>query len=125
MKLLLLAMSGGAIGSGARYLVNVAAARAVGTAYPWSTLTVNVVGCLLMGLVTELVLRRYGGSSEARVFLATGILGGFTTFSAFALDFVALMRGGETVAALGYVLLSVVISITAVIAGLALGKALL
>lgn len=124
MKLLLLAMTGGAIGSGARYLVNVAYARVVGTTYPWSTLTVNIVGCLAMGLVTELVLRRLGGSAEARVFLATGILGGFTTFSAFALDFAALMRGGETFAALGYVFLSVVISIAAVIAGLALGKAL-
>lgn len=123
MKLLILAMTGGAIGSGTRYLVNIAYARAVGTAYPWSTLTVNIVGCLLMGLVTELVLRRFGGSAEARVFMATGILGGFTTFSAFALDFVALMRGNETLAALGYVVISVVISILAVYAGLALGKA--
>jgi CrcB protein len=124
MKLLLLAVTGGAIGSGARYLVNVGFARAVGTSYPWSTLTVNVVGCLLMGLVTELVLRRFEGSAEVRVFMATGILGGFTTFSAFALDFVALTRANEPAAALGYVLASVIVSILAVYAGLSLGKAI-
>ncbi len=123
MKLLLLAMTGGAIGSGARYLVNVAYARTIGTAFPWSTLTVNVIGCLLMGLVTELVMRRLGGSAEARTFLATGILGGFTTFSAFALDFASLMKGQETLAALAYVIASVVASILAVYAGLTLGKA--
>ena len=125
MRLLLLAAAGGAIGSGARYLVNVAFARTLGTGFPWSTLTVNVAGCLLMGLVTELVMRRLDGSPEARVFMATGLLGGFTTFSAFALDFAALMRGQETLAALAYVIVSVVASILAVYAGLALGKAML
>ena len=53
MRLLVLAATGGAIGSGLRYLVNVAYARAVGTSFPWSTLTVNIVGCLAMGLVTD------------------------------------------------------------------------
>lgn len=123
MTLFLLAAAGGAIGSGARYLVNVAAARALGTAFPWSTLTVNIVGCLAMGIVTEYVMRRLAGSAEARVFLATGILGGFTTFSAFALDFAALMKGEATVAAMIYAVSSVVLSLLAVYAGLALGKA--
>jgi CrcB protein len=125
MKLLLLAAAGGAIGSGARYLVNVACARGIGTTYPWSTLIVNVVGCLMMGVVTELVLRRLGGSTEARVFMATGILGGFTTFSAFALDFAALLQGERIAEGIIYILASVVLSILAVFAGLALGKALL
>ena len=95
----------------------------MGTSFPWSTLIVNLVGCLAMGLVTELIMRRLGGSSEARVFLATGILGGFTTFSAFALDFAALIKGQELAAAAVYVMASVVVSILAVFAGLALGKA--
>jgi CrcB protein len=125
MRLFLLAAAGGAIGSGARYLVNVAAARALGPHFPWSTLIVNVVGCLLMGIVAELVMRRLGGSPEARVFLATGILGGFTTFSAFALDFNALMQADARSAALLYVLASVGLSIGAVYAGLMLGKAVL
>ncbi len=123
MRLLMLAAAGGAIGSGARYLVNVACARAFGSSFPWSTLTVNIAGCLAMGLVTELVMRRFDGSAEARVFLATGILGGFTTFSAFALDFAALMRGEAAGAALVYMLASVMLSILAVYAGLAIGKA--
>lgn len=125
MRLLLLAAAGGAIGSAARHLVNVASARTLGGHFPWSTLIVNVVGCLLMGLVTELVMRRLGGSPEARVFLATGLLGGFTTFSAFALDYAALIKDGDMAAAMLYVLASVVVSILAVYAGLALGKALL
>lgn len=124
MKLLLLAAAGGAIGSGARYLVHVGTVRALGTDFPWSTLLVNLVGCLAMGLVTELVMLRLGGSVEARVFLATGILGGFTTFSAFALDFAALLTWHETLPAVVYLLASMVGSILAVYAGLALGKAI-
>ena len=123
MKLLFLAMTGGAIGSGARYLVNVGFARTLGTSFPWSTLTVNLVGCLTMGLVTELVMRKLGGSQEARVFMATGILGGFTTFSAFALDFAALVEGQRLTAALTYAAASVLLSIFGVFAGLAIGKA--
>ena len=123
MKLLFLAMTGGAIGSGARYLVNVGFARTLGTSFPWSTLTVNLVGCLTMGLVTELVMRKLGGSQEARVFMATGILGGFTTFSAFALDFAALVEGQRLTAALTYAAASVLLSIFGVFAGLAIGQA--
>lgn len=123
MKLLLLAMTGGAIGSGARYLVNVGFARAAGTSFPWSTLSVNLAGCLAMGLVAELVMRRLGGSVEARVFMATGILGGFTTFSAFALDFAALVDGERAAAAMAYAAASVLLSIAGVFAGLAIGRA--
>jgi len=122
MRLLLLATAGGAVGSGARYLVNVTCARWFGTSFPWSTLTVNIVGCLLMGLVTELVMSRLNGSPEARTLIATGFLGGFTTFSAFALDFAALTKGNEMSAAVVYMLASVAGSLVAVYAGLALGR---
>ncbi len=125
MRHLLLAAAGGALGSAARYLVNVGAARTVGTAFPWSTLTVNVLGCFAMGIVTEWLLHRLGGGAEWRIFLTTGILGGFTTFSAFALDFAALWRGEATFTAGLYVLASVALSLLAVFAGIAAGRMLM
>lgn len=125
MRLLLLASLGGAIGAGARYLVGVACAAACGGRYPWATLIVNIVGSLAMGLVVEVVALRHAGSMELRTFLATGILGGFTTFSAFSADVVALVARGETFAAAGYVTASVVLSILAMAAGLTLARAVL
>lgn len=111
---------GGGIGATARHLVNIAALRLVGPGFPAGTLTVNVVGGLLMGLLAGYLARRPGGAGEAlRLFLATGVLGGFTTFSAFSLDAVLLWERGQTAAALGYVLASVVLSILALLAGLA------
>jgi fluoride exporter len=122
MRLLMLAMGGGAIGAGGRHLVNVACARCMASGFPWATLIVNVVGSVLMGLVVEAVTRRLGGSAEWRTFLATGILGGFTTFSAFSLDAANLMNRGDNALALAYVLGSVVLSILGLYAGLALAR---
>ena len=124
MRLLILATLGGALGSAARHLVNVGMIRAFGPAYPWSTLTVNVVGSLLMGFVVDMIIRRFGGSPEMRTFLATGILGGFTTFSAFALDVSTLIGRGDSSTAIGYIIASVAISLLALYAGLALSRAL-
>jgi CrcB protein len=124
MRLFLLAAAGGALGSGARHLVNVAALRWLGPGFPWATLGVNVLGSLAMGLVIEaLILRRVAGP-EARTFLATGLLGGFTTFSAFSHDVVSLLERGAHAAAVGYVLASVLVSIAALYAGLALARPL-
>lgn len=124
MKLLLLAVVGGAFGSGARHLVNIGMARAFGPNFPWGTLTVNVVGSFLMGFLVDMVLRRFGGSPELRTFLATGILGGFTTFSAFSLDITTLIGRGDTTTAIGYIAASVVFSLAVLYAGAALSKAL-
>ena len=121
MNLILLAAAGGAIGAAARLLVNQAF---VGALYPWATITVNVVGSFLMGIVVILVAERFGGSPELRTFLATGILGGFTTFSAFSFDVVDLMtKQGSAIAAL-YAGGSVIGSVLALIAGLAAAKVL-
>lgn len=90
MRLLLLASAGGAIGAGARYLVNAGCVRCFGPAFP-GTVAVNVAGSFLMGIVAEFVARRLGGSIEARTFLATGILGGFTDLLGLLLDFAGLM----------------------------------
>ncbi len=124
MRLLIMATVGGAIGSGARHLVNIAMTRALGPAFPWATLTVNVVGSFLMGFLVDMIMRRFGGSPEMRTFLATGILGGFTTFSAFSLDISTLLSRDEIITAMVYILASVAISLLALYAGLALSRAL-
>jgi fluoride exporter len=124
MRLLILATIGGALGSGARHLVNISMTRALGPAFPWATLAVNVVGSFLMGFLVDMIMRRFGGSPEMRTFLATGILGGFTTFSAFSLDISTLLSRDEIATALIYILASVAISLLALYAGLALSRAL-
>ena len=125
MRLLLLAAAGGAIGSAARYLVNVGALRAWGPAFPWATLIVNAVGCLVMGVLAELILARFDGAPALRAFLLTGILGGFTTFSAFSLDLAQLVERKAYLAAALYLGGSVGLSIAGVFVGLALARALL
>ena len=125
MRLLALAAAGGAIGSAARYLVNVGALRAWGPSFPWSTLIVNATGCLVMGLLAETITARLGGSAALRAFLMTGILGGFTTFSAFALDFAVLIERKSHLAAALYLGASVGLSLLGVVTGLALARALL
>jgi CrcB protein len=121
---LLLVAAGGAIGAGARHLANLAALRLFGPSFPIGTLAVNVIGGLLMGLLTGwLALRYSGGGQGLRLFLATGILGGFTTFSAFSLDAVLLWERGEVIAASVYVILSVALSIAALAVGLFLMRA--
>jgi fluoride exporter len=125
MRLVLYAAAGGAIGTVARHLANVGFGRWLGAGFPWSTLFVNVVGGFLMGAVIEALALRFDGSLELRTFIATGILGGFTTFSAFSMDAVLLMQRGETVAAAVYIGASVVLSIVALLAGLWLTRVVL
>ena len=124
MKHLLLVAAGGAIGASLRHLTNMAAMRIAGASFPWGTVAVNLVGCLAMGIFIETLARRLGGSNELRLFVATGLLGGFTTFSAFSLDFAVLYERGETAAAMGYAALSVAGSLTALFAGMALARSL-
>jgi len=120
---LLLVVVGGGIGAGIRQLTNVAALRLVGPNYPWGTIVINIVGSLVMGLFIATLARR-GGSNELRLFVATGILGGFTTFSAFSLDFATLWERGATLPALGYALASVIGAILALFVGLWLARSL-
>ncbi len=125
MRLFLLAAGGGAIGAGARYLVNVTCAACLGAAFPWATLIVNVVGSFLMGIVVATSLPLLGGSAAWRTFLATGILGGFTTFSAFSLDAWELFERQHTALAVSYIAGSVVLSILGLVAGLAVTRTVL
>ncbi len=116
MGLFLVAL-GGAIGSSARYGVNLVAPRVMGDGFPWATLIVNILGCFIMGLVTAFLRSKMPDDTNLRLFLTTGILGGFTTFSAFSLDFFGLMQRGEVPSAFGYALASVVFSLLAVMFG--------
>lgn len=123
MNHILLVAIGGALGSVARYLTGQVTLRWFGPNFPWGTLAVNIVGGLAIGILAELIARRFDGSPELRLFIVTGFLGGFTTFSAFSLEVSAMAERGDYVTALFYVLISVIISVAAVFAGLALVRA--
>ena len=113
--------AGGALGASARYLVNVAAFRLAGVGFPWATLTVNVLGSFLMGALIVTFANK--DLTRLAPFLMTGVLGGFTTFSAFSLDAVSLWQRGEVVSATTYVASSVVLSLTALLVGMACARA--
>ena len=118
MNMFLSVALGGAIGACARYGVAHVMLRHMGPGYPYGTLFVNVFGSLLMGVLIELMVLRWSPSPELRVFLVTGLLGAFTTFSAFSLDVALLIEKGATLSAAGYVLLSVILSVAGLFAGL-------
>jgi fluoride exporter len=114
---------GGALGAAMRYLSGMAALRLLGPNFPWNTIFVNVSGSLAMGLLVAWLARRSAGDDLLRVFLATGVLGGFTTFSAFSLDVAILYERGDLGLAFAYVLGSVTLSVAALFAGLWLMRA--
>jgi CrcB protein len=117
---------GAGFGGVLRHGVNLGAARLFGTNFPWGTLTVNVVGSLIMGLLAGYFAFRDGAhwTQHARLFLTTGVLGGFTTFSTFSLDVVLLLERGETGSATFYALSSLIVSVLALFAGLLLVRTL-
>jgi fluoride exporter len=121
---LLLVAAGGALGSVTRHGINLYAARLFGSHFPWGILIVNIAGCLAMGCVAAGLLRLQLPDA-VRLFLATGFLGGFTTFSAFALDTMKLVQAGQTGLAAVYVLASVVVSLLAIFVGFGLMRAVL
>ncbi|MEJ8476617.1 fluoride efflux transporter CrcB [Roseibium algae] len=119
MKHLLLVMLGGGLGAGGRHLVGILTLRLFGTGFPYGTFAVNVIGSLVMGIfIGWLTRHEVAGMQSVRYFVATGILGGFTTFSAFSLDTAVMWERGDTGAAVLYVGLSVCLSLAAVFAGL-------
>lgn len=111
---------GGGLGATLRHGVNLAAARLLGTGFPFNTLIENVSGSLVMGLLAAYFAFKGDASQHWRLFFTTGILGGYTTFSAFSLDSVLMYERGEIGLAAFYVLASVVLSIAGLLAGLAL-----
>ena len=124
MNHILLVGAGGALGSVLRYLVGLWMLQRAGPAFPWGTLFVNVTGSFLIGFLAQFIMHKMGASPETRVFLITGVLGGYTTFSAFSLDAITLLEHGQTMSGLAYIVASVGLSILAVFAGLALMRAM-
>lgn len=123
MQAYFLVMIGGAIGAAARYgLTRALAAGQSG--WPWHTFIANVAGGLLMGLVAAYVLRSGDAGENIRLFAGVGILGGFTTFSAFSLEMMQMAERGELALAGGYAVASVLLALLALFAGLVFGKAM-
>ncbi len=120
----LIVFLGGGVGAAMRHGFNLAFARLLGTAFPYATLFENVSGSIVMGLLVALFAFRGGVPQHWQLFLTTGILGGYTTFSTFSLDTALLYERGEVGMAALYVLLSVALSIGGLFAGLALVKSL-
>lgn len=114
---------GGAIGASCRYLTNVGAMRLLGSGFPFGTLIVNIVGSFLMGVLVVMFAER--GGNQFTPLLMTGILGGFTTFSAFSLDAVNLYQRGDLMLAAVYVLGTIAVGLLALIAGLAIARGVL
>ena len=112
--------AGGALGASGRYLTGVGMTALMGRSYPWGTLTVNVVGSFLMGVLVVTLANL--SATRFAPFLAIGVLGGFTTFSSFSLDAVTLYERGEVALAAGYVAASLILSIAALFAGLFLTR---
>ncbi len=118
-----LVMAGGALGAALRFHGTQLAVRLGHTGYPFATLSVNVLGGLAMGVLAALVLRGHVGE-PMRLFIGVGILGGFTTFSAFSLELFQMLERGQVTLGLGYALLSVALSLAALAAGYALTRGL-
>ena len=116
----LLVFLGGGIGAALRLGVNILVPRLLGTGFPCATISENVSGSLAMGLLAGYFAFKGDAVQPIRLFLATGVLGGYTTFSAFSLDTALLWERGEVALAAGYVVGSMVLSIAGLFAGLAL-----
>lgn len=113
---------GGALGSVLRFALNEAISNRFGRAFPWGTLSINVVGSFLIGVLVVLLLERWEVSPAVRLGLMVGVLGGFTTFSSFSLEVVNLMQNGAFLRAMTYVAASVTSCILAAAAGIYLAR---
>ncbi len=118
----LLVFLGGGAGSLSRWLVGDSVARVFGISFPSGTLAVNILGAALLGFLASWLALRGDMSEPWRLMLATGFLGGFTTFSAFTLDVWTLFSRGDTTLAIGYAAVSVGVGVAALVAGMALGR---
>jgi CrcB protein len=114
IKQLLLVGLGGSIGSMVRYATSLLIRSKL---FPFATLSVNIIGCFIIGLVFAMSIKGEGISDNWKLFLATGICGGFTTFSAFSLENMGLLQSGRIGVALIYIILSIVLGVAATFLG--------
>ena len=125
MNMMFAVACGGALGAMGRHLISGQVMRWAGGGFPWGTLTVNVAGSFLLGLLVEYLAQRWPATQEIRGFLVVGVLGGFTTFSAFSLDAVLLLERGSLTPAFAYIGGIVLLSIGGMFAGLLLFRQVL
>jgi len=121
MKIVLLVGFGSFIGGMSRYLVTLFVQNKILSTFPYGTLAVNIIGCFLIGVIYGLS-ERGNMNPEWRLFLATGIMGGFTTFSSFSNETVSMLRDAEYLPALSYVAFSVIVGLAATFGGISLIK---
>ncbi len=123
MNPIILVMSGGAIGAGLRYGLS-RALPLTGDGWPWATFTANVLGGLAMGVLAAWILRGDNSAEPLRLFVGVGVLGGFTTFSAFSLEMMRMIERGQAGLAAGYAVASVLLALGALFAGMTAAKAI-
>ena len=116
----ILVFVGGGLGATLRHVINLVCARCMAPGFPWGTFIINITGSTVMGLIAGYLAFKGDAGQPLRLFLMTGILGGYTTFSAYSLDAALLYERGELLLAGLYVVGSVVLSIAGLFAGLAL-----
>jgi CrcB protein len=124
MALTLWIALGGALGATLRHFMNIWIARMSGSDFPWHTMLINISGSFVMGLLISFMELRWNVGNDLRAFLTTGILGGYTTFSAFSLDFAVLVERKAYTLAGAYAVGSVVVSLVAIFLGMAVARAL-
>lgn len=122
MNAVLMVALGGALGASGRYLAGSVIGHFWGGAYPWATFAVNSAGSVLLGLLAGFMAFAWTPSPEMRLFLTVGVLGGFTTFSAFSLELVLLLERGRADLAALYLVSTVVVSVGGLFAGLRLAR---
>ena len=120
MNMLFAVACGGALGAMGRHLISSQIMRWAGDGFPWGTLTVNVVGSFILGLLVEYLAQRWSATQEIRGFLVVGVMGGFTTFSTFSQDTALLLERGSLTPAFAYIGGNVLLSIGGMFAGLLL-----
>lgn len=125
MKLLLAVALGGAVGAVGRHLISTQIYQLIGGTFPWGTLAANVIGCAVLGSLVELMALVWSPTEEIRAFLTVGMLGALTTFSAFSLEVVLMMQRREWLIAAPYAVLSVVLSVGAMILAMSALRAIL
>lgn len=123
MKAILLVGLGGGIGSILRYLTSVLVSKqALSSIFPWGTFAVNIIGCLLAGLILGILERQQVLNSDLKILLITGFCGGYTTFSAFSIENIHLLQNGQPLTALLYISTSILLGIMAVWGGMIVVK---
>ena len=121
-KTLFIVGLGGGIGSAFRYLTSVLSDKYIQNSFPWATFLVNVIGCLIIGILIGILTKQEAENTTVKWLFVTGFCGGFTTFSTFALENIKLFQSGNTLLALLYIALSVLLGIFAVWTGMMITK---